>query len=427
MMWNKEKGKKKMKRDLITQMRHEWKTNLWLIIELLIISAVVGFMMMYTIFIVRPLFSPKGFDDRDVVAVSIRYVDQESPEFVGAADKEAQFDLEYSDALALLDGLRRHPLVEAAGFSSNGAPYNFNYLGSELRIKGMPDSVCYNANRRTGSPDLVRVLGLQSVDGTSSEELEKRVRRGEVLLGTNDNFRRFGHGETSLAGKEVYFSYDSVKYYKVAGIVNTIRRSSYEEAWGGMVFLPVDESNPQDLFNQILIRVRPGETRRFIEQFTSDPTLQRRRNVYLTEMQSLQTMGQMANRSSEMQLRAILAVMIFFFVIVFLGLLGSFWYRVQERTPEIALRKVTGAGRGDIFRRLLSEGTLLLLPAFLLGSAAWIWFLVRKQNSMPVEWLMIGLALLLTYAMMQLMVILGILFPARKAMAVEAAEALKDE
>ena len=124
-------------------------------------------------------------------------------------------------------------------------------------------------------------------------------------------------------------------------------------------------------------------------------------------------------------------MVVFFLIIVYLGLLGTFWYRVQQRAGEIALRKVTGATSSDILRRLLSEGTILLfcglVPAF-----AVCFFLFHKfvlpnydaaHNPTPDLWV----AYIVTYILMQLVVIVGILFPALKAMRLEPAIVLKDE
>lgn len=46
---------------------------------------------------------------------------------------------------------------------------------------------------------------------------------------------------------------------------------------------------------------------------------------------------------------------------IFLGLLGTFWFRTQQRRSEIALHKAHGASDMSIFVRLISEGLLLLL------------------------------------------------------------------
>ena len=50
---------------------------------------------------------------------------------------------------------------------------------------------------------------------------------------------------------------------------------------------------------------------------------------------------------------------------IFLGLLGTFWFRTQQRRGEIALHKAMGATDGAVFGRLMSEGMFLLLILFM--------------------------------------------------------------
>lgn len=56
---------------------------------------------------------------------------------------------------------------------------------------------------------------------------------------------------------------------------------------------------------------------------------------------------------------------------IFLGVIGTFWFRTQQRRGEVALRMAMGANRKNIFYRLITEGLLLLsmsaLPAVLIA------------------------------------------------------------
>ena len=53
-------------------------------------------------------------------------------------------------------------------------------------------------------------------------------------------------------------------------------------------------------------------------------------------------------------------VVLFLLVNVFLGLIGTFWFRTRRRRSEIALRMAMGSTRGGVFRLLIGEGLLLL-------------------------------------------------------------------
>lgn len=48
---------------------------------------------------------------------------------------------------------------------------------------------------------------------------------------------------------------------------------------------------------------------------------------------------------------------------IFLGLLGTFWFRTQQRRGEIALMKSLGGTDHSIFVRQLAEGLILLVVA----------------------------------------------------------------
>lgn len=411
-----------MKRALITQMSHEWRTNLWLIIELLIVSFVVAIVAYVTLLSARPMFEPVGFDDTDVYALKVKYVGEESPEYVSPGDNES---MNYDDLMTLITRLRRHPLVEAVAQSRNAVPYTMNYFGSGLVPKGSNDSILYYGNQRFASPDFVRVYRIKGVDGTSTEELEARLRRSEILLGTNlayDDKR----DTRKLSGIEVVTPGDSASSWKVAGIIDNFKRSPYELNYSGTIFRPVDESKPWNCY-QIVLRLRPGEGRKFAEQFNSNADLQRQRNVYLTELTSLKTMRKLVTRHEDQELRTCISIMIFFLVIVFLGLLGSFWFRVQARASEIALRKVTGATRADVFRRLISEGTLLLAVGYVVGMILYFLFMLKAKDHIGRDWPRAYVAAGVTFVIMEIMVILGIWFPARRAMEIEPSEVLKEE
>ena len=123
--------------------------------------------------------------------------------------------------------------------------------------------------------------------------------------------------------------------------------------------------------------------------------------------------------------------MAFLLVNIFLGLLGTFWFRTQQRKGEIALHKAHGATNGMVFTRLLSEGWLLLLIItpialiidFNLAHAelnAW-------RNGTTLEWDRLLFCGGISFALIALMIAIGIGIPARKAMKIDPAEALHNE
>ena len=117
----------------------------------------------------------------------------------------------------------------------------------------------------------------------------------------------------------------------------------------------------------------------------------------------------------------------FLIVTIFLGLLGSFWFRVQQRVSEIAVRKTFGASDKDLFRRIIGEGMILLIASFLLTSAC-VWPFVKKFMELAnVKWGTLVATEGIALGVLAIGIVLSLLYPAWRAMKIEPAIAVKEE
>ena len=122
---------------------------------------------------------------------------------------------------------------------------------------------------------------------------------------------------------------------------------------------------------------------------------------------------------------------------VFLGLIGTFWFRTRRRRGEIALRLAMGSTKKQILSLLMGEGLLLLtlvtLPAMLVcynvGIAEFVVGQTALISTWPVEWGFVRFLLgsFGAWVLIALMVMMGIWFPAYQAMKIQPAEALHEE
>ena len=126
-----------------------------------------------------------------------------------------------------------------------------------------------------------------------------------------------------------------------------------------------------------------------------------------------------------------LIIIAFLLTCIFLGLLGTFWFRTQQRVSEIAVRKVNGATSGQIFRRLIGEGILLLAivtpVAVLLDWLVSNTLLTENPEFIADKPITFIAAVAITFCLLAAMIALGIWFPATRAMKIDPALALKDE
>ncbi len=427
-----------MKRALLKQIGNEWRDNIWLIIELAIVTIVVWFLITTISPKLRALFQPMGVaDDYENVYISIiTSVPENSSEFIDFGEDAKHTNLQ--DVRYLLNRLREKPYVEAVGLSRNGIPFQFSSYNTAYREAGTNDSIHYYTNQRHMSPGMVKVLGLESLEGLSTDQLTEVLERGEMLLSNNFIYEYLGRNPSDLVGKELgdVYSKDgesSSLTPRVGALIRAMPRNEFELMLEGTTILPIDENNDEELeiTDHVAIRVKPGMGRMLEEDFRNDRALTRLRNARLTELHTLAQQRHLMQYVLTVDLRLYVAGIGFMIFIIFLGLLGTFWFRVQQRTGEIALRKVAGATAGDIVRRLIGEVLVMLSIAVVI--AAIVIFILVKTSVISVfleydYWkISILLPSIATLLIMLVAVLLGVWFPAYRAMRIQPAIALKEE
>lgn len=414
-----------MKRNLLKQMATEWRDNIWLILGLAIVTIaiwVLGLNMWFQIF---GYLEPRGFEPTDVFCGTLSSVDKESPEYTDYGEEETALLLR--DRTELLRRLRQSPYVEAVGVGRNALPYTMNYWGTKLDFADIPgDSTAMHGNMRTMTAQMATALRLNSVEGKSVEELTAILAKGEIIIGTP--LPRFGDKPAEVLKQHpVRVTGDSINSFRVGAVVEIMKRSDYEpSSWRGMFIIPADEATHPEL-SDIAIRVKPGCAEKFKEEFRNTPEMRRHVNTYISGLIPLTEMGRSVNNSSAIKIRSTILIMSVVLLIVIIGLSGTFWFRVQQRTKEIAIRKVCGATSSDISRRVISEGLLLVVIASLLAAAIG-WPLLRTlgvseytENSVVICFEAV------TMVVLTIGIALSVWFPARRAMSIEPAIAIKDE
>ncbi len=233
-----------------------------------------------------------------------------------------------------------------------------------------------------------------------------------------------------LMGRRYKLPGDSITRV-VTGIIKPFKRMNFEEPQEAVIVA----SKPEELYDadNILVRVFPEAVADFKDRVTADcQSMFTVGNRFVRNVTSFDDLQKSVEANNWKELYYYIFMMVFLLMSIYLGLLGAFWFRTQQRVSEIAIRKVNGATNRQIFGRLISEGFLILILATPL-SLVLDWLMTRYQlNSafpgylyfVPLRF---ALAALFSFLSLALMITLGIWFPARKAMQVDPALAIKDE
>ena len=196
-------------------------------------------------------------------------------------------------------------------------------------------------------------------------------------------------------------------------------------------YLSEEGGTPPGNVGEITVRVAPGMEREFTEWIDSKMgSYLSVGNVYVNDLEPIENIRAENQRDIREFVQNRIACIVFLMISIFLGLLGTFWFRTQQRVSEIAIRKVNGATSNMIFMRLISEG-LLLLTAVTPLALVIDWLLVKydliQYTFVPLDTWQFVVSAVMAFVLLAIMIMLGVWFPARRAMKVDPARALADE
>ncbi len=416
-----------MNKKLFAQIKNEWRSNIWLTIELLLVSVVMWWITDALYVRLAVYFEPRGFNTEHCYRIEMGELTDKSPDYIKQNRKEYETDI-----IELAERLRHRPEIEAVSLSVNSFPYNESNGTIHVQLAG--DTLVANdwVIRRQVTPDFVRVFQYQGANGETPEQLAEMIERGEILV--SDNLFSSTYNRllpmTNYVGKRFHLNRDTTSSVRLGASLKVVRYSDFDQ--GKYSRSMVYKLDWFDKDQELCVRVHPEHDVDFINKLKADSESQYRvGNIFISEVRSFKDIRRNFQQGSYNEMRNNITIMVFLLVNIFLGLLGTFWFRTQQRKSEIALHKAHGATNGMVFTRLLSEGWLLLLIItpialaidFNLAHAE----LTAWYNGTTLEWDRLFICAFISFALIALMIAVGIGIPARKAMKIDPAEALHDE
>lgn len=177
-----------MKHKLLKQISTEWRSNLWLVIELMLISSILFFLVDYCTAHLRLAQTPLGADITNVYRLTVGIIDKGSPSYVpsepqnGESQEEANNRAAQNDVNRMLAALRSIPGIQAVAQSSS-APYNYNFNGSIIRFTdpALSETNLY-MNQYIVGTDYPKVMNIYGLDGETPNNSAHCSPRGNRLF-----------------------------------------------------------------------------------------------------------------------------------------------------------------------------------------------------------------------------------------------------
>lgn len=428
---------------LLTIIKNNLRANLLLMAGMFVIATSLWYAVDYVYAVVVNQQKSLGFDWEHVYYVQAAVLPDESMERDTASRSADEVTAEY---LEFNNRLQRHPAVESTCYTS----LHFHYVWKNSNGTMSHDTLETNAMYREVTPSYFTVFRVKGADGCAPEELTRRASHTNDLVVTENTACRLLNPDidnitvkgVELAGQFIHCGVsmregepDSVRVAAVCENQKYNEYTNWQRATYRIVQLGQGDfkigygSVP---YHDIFIRVkadadRPG----FVESFRKEMKKQLRvGNLYLADMRPMSYYRNEHLADYRSDLYTYLAIAGFFLVNAFLAVLGTFWFRTQQRREELAIRLVTGATPRSLQALLLGEGFLLItfayIPALVVAYNLGVSDLVETW---PVEWSFMRFLIggIITYLLLLAIAAISIGFPARQAMKIQPAEALHGE
>jgi len=407
----------------------EKKINAWILMELVLVFCILWFCSDYLTFMAKRSLETTGFDIEHTYRIDIDMKD-EGREVMASGNQEGIQGMK-DDIWTIYDRLKNYPALEYVSYSNSAYPYSGSWSSSSAMI----DSIQVSFQYKTITPDFFNVFKINKISGilfTWDNIIDNPV---IVSSGRNDLL-----GATPIERMED-IKYSEEEKEKILGAVNKSKRSEYED-YNPVIYRPMKKDHSWvHEFREICVRVKPDADVDFVNRFTKDMRGQLEVGPYflsgVVPLQKLRSDYMNWNGYND-DFKSIYSITVFLIINIFLGVVGTFWFRIQSRRSEIGLRLALGASKTNVKNMFVRETLLLLFLASLVATVICVnisFADVLKDINVPVpdrgkEEVGIIQHLTnygMTFISLAIISVLAVWYPAKKASDIQPTEALRDE
>jgi putative ABC transport system permease protein len=265
-----------------------------------------------------------------------------------------------------------------------------------------------------------RVLGIPMLAGREFEPADDKRSPVPVVLNAEAARRLFG-GTQDAIGRHLSTNYGQTRFVEVVGVTSNVRQLGLRQDPGPQIYMPLKLGTG----NYLIARTAPntGDLSGAIRAatFRLDPT------IPAPEVSTVRTWYEREIAQPRAYLFTVGVFAFIGLVIAGTGIYGLIAFTVSRRTHEFGVRLALGAQSWDILRSVLSRESLPIVGGLMVGSVGAVWagrlltsmlYEVRPQD-LPTN---VGCIVLLAC-----IAALGCYLPARRAMRLDPATALRNE
>ena len=415
---------------LLTLIWNQRNGNVWIFLELLLVTAMLWVMADSLLVDTYTYRQPIGVDTQHTYLLSYGLTDDATELGIEQNTQATQ------DLLQLLRNLRQCPEVEAVSLSNIAVPYTYSRGWSGLMPVEDTASASYAYRVRYVDLEYFRVFKVKDKEG---RPLYDQVLKnpGEIVLSETLDEIFFPEGSGRIQ-REVKWGPKSTESMKVSAVSAPLKEMDFDTYQPTYYYVWrteqdfLDEVAENDIrFYDCLFRMKKDYSQQEMETFLQQESERLQvGNVYVSSVKPIsEYRADMLKPRLDNQKKKI-AMVGFMLVNIFFGIVGTFWLRTQSRRAEIGLRAALGASKRQLRRELFLEGLFLLaltLPFLLIFLVNMLYLDMPDTYRLAYTWWRFLITLSVSYLLMGGMIYLGIRIPANKITRMNPAETLHYE
>ena len=411
---------------------NQWRKNVWITIELFIVLSVLWFTVDFLSVLWLTSRTPPGFDIKDTYLVTLALTPEKAPGYIAYEEGSEEPGTNF---MRLVDRLRLNPDIEAVCTGM----WFYPYCTSNMTNIFYYDSLRVGSSILQITPEYFDVFRVRSIYGDTNEQLKAALNDGYIISKTVEE-KLFPNN--SAKGQVIYniSQGDTTGFFRVSNVVNTMKRNEFIRP-DGFIFYPFNESELMKMDEytiwqrvSICFRTRPGSNSKEMVAKLEDELKGNLEagNFSLAGIRPISELREnmLWNYGVKDTFQHTTFFTVFFLINVFLGVLGTFWLRINKRREEIGIRTALGSSRRRLVSLMHIESFVLVCIAAIPAALVWMNIVFAEllaTDRFDVTASRLILNTVFALGLISLAAALATWYPARKAASMSAAEALRYE
>lgn len=399
------------------------RKNGWIAAEILLVFVALWYIIDTMMAVGKVFYSPMGWSIDHVYLISMGVEGKTANEI-----DSAHYIPVGKSLLTAIDRIKTCPGVRSVGVGYMSMPYDQNSSMASISISDSVNIPSIKYNRVTSG--YMETFDFRPAEG-EKRSWEEMLSGNQIVM-SDYLFQRL---KTKGASRDKEMIVDG-QAMSIGGLTASFRINRFSKSSTCLFTGLTDEKIAEvddDYSVQIAVRVDPDADVDFPAFFAEK--MERQLSIdrlYLLDVVPYKDLrdNQELWQGIKGELQNQMAVMGFLMFNIFLGIIGTFWFRTEQRKGEMGLRVALGSTRMSLQGIMMSEGLLLLtlvaIPACVVCLNLHLFELTKSGYiDFTLGRFLAGIAI--TYLIIAAMILLGIWYPARQASRLEPAEALHYE